>query len=181
MTRKSIIGVMGSIVLFIGVFTPILSVPVIGSLNYFQNGKGDGVIILILAVLSLVFALRKNYKGMWITGFASLCVIGFTFMNIQMKMSEIKKQMDIDLAGNPFRGIADMALQSFQIQWGFAILLIGAGVVLIAAAIKEPVFGESVRTSTHVDTKTCPHCAEVIKKDAKICRFCNRELQPVNE
>ena len=26
------------------------------------------------------------------------------------------------------------------------------------------------------DTRECPYCAEVIKKNAKICRFCNREI-----
>jgi len=26
------------------------------------------------------------------------------------------------------------------------------------------------------DTTKCPHCAETIKKNAKICRYCNREL-----
>jgi Bacterial PH domain len=26
------------------------------------------------------------------------------------------------------------------------------------------------------DTRACPHCAETIKKAAKVCRFCNREL-----
>ncbi|MBG2577021.1 superinfection immunity protein [Klebsiella oxytoca] len=25
-------------------------------------------------------------------------------------------------------------------------------------------------------SKTCPHCAELVKIDARICRFCQREL-----
>ena len=45
---------MASIILFVGVFTPIVSFPIIGYMNYLQNGRGDGVIVLILAVISLV-------------------------------------------------------------------------------------------------------------------------------
>jgi hypothetical protein len=35
---------------------------------------------------------------------------------------------------------------------------------------KEGAFSDSM------DTRKCPHCAETIKADAKVCRFCNREL-----
>jgi uncharacterized protein (UPF0210 family) len=35
---------------------------------------------------------------------------------------------------------------------------------------KEGAFSDSA------GTRKCPHCAETIKADAKICRFCNRQL-----
>ena len=46
--RRQIIGLLGCVLLFVGVFMPIVSVPVAGSMNYFKNGHGDGVLILIL-------------------------------------------------------------------------------------------------------------------------------------
>ncbi|MBI9082217.1 MAG: hypothetical protein JEZ11_01385 [Desulfobacterales bacterium] len=50
MGTKQILGLIGSIILFVGVFTPIFSVPIMGNMNYFQNGKGDGTIVLVLAI-----------------------------------------------------------------------------------------------------------------------------------
>ena len=29
--------------------------------------------------------------------------------------------------------------------------------------------------------KTCPHCKERVKKDALVCRYCGRELEPNKE
>ena len=37
-------------------------------------------------------------------------------------------------------------------------------------AFKEGAFNGSL------DSRKCPHCAETIKADARVCRFCNREL-----
>ena len=137
MKTKQLLGLIGSIVLFIGVFTPIVSVPIVGNMNYFQNGKGDGTIVLILAVISLVLVLANKYKGLWFTGIGSLGVVLFAFINFQSKMSQAKADMDAELAGNPFRGLADMAMQSVQLQWGWALLIVGAALVIASAASKE--------------------------------------------
>jgi ribosomal protein S27AE len=33
--------------------------------------------------------------------------------------------------------------------------------------------------ATSTDMRKCPHCAELVKREAKICRYCQRELGPV--
>jgi len=139
MSTKQLLGIIGSIVLFVGVFMPIIRFPIVGNMNYFQNGKGDGTIVLILAVASLVLVLAKQYRGLWLTGIGSLGVMLFTFVNFQMKMSEVKANMELELAGNPFRGFADMALQSVQLQWGWPVMIVGAGLIIAAAAVKDGV------------------------------------------
>ena len=45
--------------------------------------------------------------------------------------------MEAELRGNPFRGLADMTLQSVQLQWGWALLIIGAVLIIASAAMKE--------------------------------------------
>jgi len=134
---KQLLGLIGSAVLFVGVFAPIVSIPIVGNMNYFQNGKGDGTIVLVLVVVSLILILLKKFKGLWFTGLGSMAILAFTFINFQIKMSDVRTQMEIELTGNPFRGIADMAIQSVQLQWGWALLIIGASLVIASAAIKD--------------------------------------------
>ena len=136
-SRKQLFGIAGSVLLFLGVFAPIISVPIVGSLNYFQNGKGDGVIVLVFAIISIGLVLARKYGGLWITGFGSLTVMLFTFVNFQIRLSEMKTNMERELAGNPFRGIADVAMQSIQLQWGWVVLIIGACLLIAAAATKD--------------------------------------------
>ncbi len=137
MNRKQLFGLIGSIVLFVGVFAPVVSVPIVGNMNYFQNGKGDGTIILIFAAISFVLALIKKYKGLRFTGLGSIGIMLFTFINFHYRMSQVKAQMEAELRGNPFRGLADMTLQSVQLQWGWALLIVGAVLIIASAAMKE--------------------------------------------
>jgi len=57
---RMILGITGSLVLVLGVFSPLISFPIVGSLDYFQNGHGDGVIILVLAGLSLLLSASRR-------------------------------------------------------------------------------------------------------------------------
>jgi len=134
---KQLLGLIGSAILFVGVFTPIISIPIMGNMNYFQNGKGDGTFVLVLAVISLILVLLKKFKGLWFTGLGSIAIMTFTFINFQMALVNTRTQMETELKGNPFRGIADMAMQSVQIQWGWALLIIGVVLLIASAAIKE--------------------------------------------
>lgn len=133
-----VFGIIGSAILFIGVFMPIISVPVIGSLNYFQNGHGDGTIILVLAIVSMVCVLIKKYRALWFTGISIIGLLIFTFINLQLHLNEAKTSIETELADNPFRGFADAAIQSVQLQWGWALLILGAIFVITCAAIKDP-------------------------------------------
>lgn len=132
-SMPKILGLAGSATLFLGVFMPVVSMPIVGSMNYFKNGEGDGVIILVLAAISLVLALLGHYRRLWLTGLGSLGVLAFSFIHFQMKLGEIKEKMDVDLAGNPFRGLADAAMAAIQLQWGWAVLALGAALVIAAA------------------------------------------------
>lgn len=57
---------------------------------------------------------------------------------------------------------------------GFIIV---AGLADKAAAAQQA--GRSAAHAAPTDTRPCPHCAETIKAAAVVCRFCNREVEPV--
>jgi hypothetical protein len=133
--HKQMAGLLGSALLFVGVFCPIITLPIVGQMNYFQNGQGDGTIVLVLAVASAVLAFVRRFPLLWLTGGGSLGLVAFTFIRFQSGISEQKLEMESKLEGNPFAGLARLAVESVQIQWGFAIIVIGAIFVIAAAAM----------------------------------------------
>jgi predicted amidophosphoribosyltransferase len=49
--------------------------------------------------------------------------------------------------------------------------------VLIAAILPEKLKGVEQRKLETGEMKKCPFCAELIKTEAKVCRYCGKELQ----
>jgi hypothetical protein len=121
-----ILGIVGSLVLVLGVFSPLISHPIMGTINYFHNGKGDGVIVLVLAGISLLLSLSRIYGGLWFTGLLSGGCLAFTFIRFWTALDEMKSE-------NPL-----LATGGIQMQWGWAILTAGVLMVLAAATLKLP-------------------------------------------
>ena len=127
-------GILGSLVLMIGVFMPIARAPVVGQLNYFLNGEGDGVFILVLALISLALTLRRAFGGLYFTALCSLALMVYTFVGLKSRIDEVRAGMATDLKGNPFRDLADVMVGSVEMQWGWGVLLAGVIFLLIAAS-----------------------------------------------
>ena len=59
-------------------------------------------------------------------GLISLAILIWGFYSFERNMAQMRANMETELAGNPFRGIADMAANSIQLQWGWAVLVLGS-------------------------------------------------------
>jgi len=52
-------------------------------------------------------------------------------------MAEARSSLSSDLRGNPFAGFGELMLETVELQWGWAVLILGAALIIAAAAIKE--------------------------------------------
>jgi hypothetical protein len=136
-TQREYLGFVGSILLFIGVFCPIVTIPIVGSVNYFRNGYGDGVIIIVLAAGAFFSTLQRAWKGVMIIAVLSLGVMAFTFFNFHYRMNYAREQIAKDLSNNPFNKIGETMVDMVELSWGWAILGIGAFCLLAAALWKS--------------------------------------------
>lgn len=126
--NKQLFIIIGSILLIVGVFSPVVHIPFAGDMNLFKNGKGDGTFILISAFATLIFAFLQKYSKVFVLSVISLSLVTFDLIHIIYKISSAKTDLKAELAGNPFAGLANMAAESVSLQWGWGILI--AGLVL---------------------------------------------------
>ena len=134
---KQIIGYAGALLLCIGVFTPILSVPFAGNVNLFQNGKGDGAIVLGLAIVSFILIFVKQYRLIWLTGLGSLGIVIFDFIGVMKKIDEAKNVIISGMENNPFAAIPAIMANSIQLQWGWVILFAGAILLVVCVVMRK--------------------------------------------
>lgn len=123
MNKKRFLSLVGPGILCFGVFAPALRVPALGNLNYFFCGQGDGALLLTLALISLLLAVKSKYSALWYTGLACSGVVAYTYLNFHRRLSEL----------NP------LMAQNYQLSWGWAVLIVGIGTVIVSAALKEKI------------------------------------------
>jgi hypothetical protein len=129
--NRQVVGFIGAAALGLGVFMPLISMPIVGTVNYFNNGSGDGIFILALALIAAVLVGIKRYGWLWAVALASLGLIGYAYMNISARITLMKVQLELDK--NPFAGLVNV-----QMQWGWGVLLLGVILLCVAAGMREP-------------------------------------------
>jgi hypothetical protein len=73
--------------------------------------------------------------------------------------------------------IAHSKGHNFFVWWlyGAAIWIVA---IVHAVLLKQDQRELEERAVSQGDSRKCPHCAEIIKAEAKVCRFCGRDVEP---
>lgn len=123
----------GAAALVVGLFTPIVTMPMVGTINLFNNGTNVlAIVVLILALLAGVAAFNERPSDSFWPGVGAAVVVLYAFGRLQYALSEMREAME-KLKDNPFAGLAQSAMGGVQLQWGWLILAAGAGVIIYAA------------------------------------------------
>ncbi len=118
------LGLLGCFALIGGVFAPLANAPFIGSINYIKGASSIGIIILVLAGISLILVLKEIYKGLYLTGFLTSVIIFVTYIVFQERLKE---------PGAFFGFLGDLVADTVKFQWGWILLLIGVIMLFISA------------------------------------------------
>jgi hypothetical protein len=121
--NKQLINILGAVCVIIGVFSPLYTVPIIGSISYAIQFQGEGYIMAGAAAVCLLCAFLKFY---WFSIPTALLVI----IDCTGTLSGIGSYLKQAAQSDNFlvRGLANTMSPSF----GFALLFIGAAFLIVS-------------------------------------------------
>jgi hypothetical protein len=130
MTNRNL-AFLGAALLLVGLFTPIVTFPLVGSVNLFNNGSNViAIMVMGLAAVSAALVAKERLGDVIWPGIAASGLLLYVFVRLQYVLSQMRENVRTELQGNPFAGIAQSALGSIQLQWGWLVLAAGAGLVV---------------------------------------------------
>ena len=121
-------------------------------ITQYNAAKKDRTLALVLSFFFGVFGIDRFYIGDVGIGIAKFCTLGFFFLGAVIDLFFIMRDTD------------DKNRKKAQ--------EIVAAIKLSASCIVSPDQSAGVEDAA----RKCPFCAETIKHEARVCRFCNREL-----
>ena len=127
-----ILTAIAAFVIVVGAFLPVVKVPIIGSMNYFRNGQGDGVFVIILALIAVLLILNGKRLLNLVPAVLITIILSYFLYNIRHSVAEMKQVAD----DNIFAGLAAAMADTVQIRFGWFLMLFGNVILYVAICIK---------------------------------------------
>ncbi|WP_010664683.1 zinc ribbon domain-containing protein [Marinilabilia salmonicolor] len=189
------IPIISAIIVIIGCFMPWIQLGALFTNRGIDNP--DGALMLILGVIAGSLAIfnysKDKSRNKWIyfmTGIIGLIIAILDLQEVNSRAKEIAESLgqfnaffgsntDIPLFNFVGSGLYIVSLGSF------GLFLCGIGIIKLDSKKSNEKGPLHYGVEVDNNTKVCPQCAETIKKEAKICRFCHykfsdEELQIVS-
>lgn len=145
-----LIAVIGSLLFVVVPFAPLISAPMLGRITLFQQGRGDGIALLIVGLIALVLSILGKYWFLWFGGLFGIIEIGNLFLFFYNRFPELIEAYRRETKGNPFAGVGDFALSNIDPDWGSMILILGT-LMMLGVAISAAIMNRLAERSIEVD------------------------------
>jgi hypothetical protein len=175
LTRIDVGILVAAAVMALGAFCPIVRFPLVGSMNYFMGGRGDGIFIVgcSAAIIALVAFGYRRTTGILAAG--ALFTMMLALVRLAVELSKAQTALAHD--AGPFAGLASLIANSVGLEWGW-LLLIGGALAVVVLALLAP--GEIVPATDGQRHKTQDDDgASFASADQKIAEYLeNRKISP---
>jgi hypothetical protein len=142
------IGILvAAVVMAVGAFCPIVRLPIVGTVNYFMGGRGDGIFIVGCAavIVGLLFAGYRRTTGVLAAGTLFLMILSLVRFATELWKAQASMARD----SGPLKGLSMLIANSVGLEWGWLLLIGGALAIVVLALMPSgiiPVPGERYKS-----------------------------------
>jgi hypothetical protein len=141
--RSQALSLIGSGAILIAAFAPLMNVPVVGAVTYFNGdspfANATGVLLIVLGMASLAFALIEKYSWLYPLGFCSMLIAIGTLVSWKWYLAHVNNSPSA-----PATGLLDYFTRSASkglvgrssLSFGLPLLIYGAMLVMLAALVR---------------------------------------------
>jgi hypothetical protein len=147
MSKGQIIGLIGSVLLIIGVFIPLVRVPLAGGISFFDSDKLESIILIVLAVISIFLIVLKMYKLVWFSGIAALATVSASGIQTVRKLLSIKSTAEKIIGEKLTDKFTNATVEQIHISWGLVFMFVGAILIMVCMAFdknKKEITGKTI-------------------------------------
>jgi hypothetical protein len=171
---KSDIGILiAAAAMALGAFCPIVSLPIVGSINYVKGGHGDGIFVLACSaavVACVTFGYRRT-TGLLAS--AALLMMITALVQFAATMGQARHAKD----KGAFSGLGQLLVNSVGLEWGW-FFLIGGAMAIIMFAFLSP-FDRAIAVKANPPSSAPDETDSFSSADKIIAEYLeNRKISP---
>jgi hypothetical protein len=143
LTKQQIAGIVGAALLVIGLFLPIVNVPLMGDRNFFEVGNFNGALdyslngiaygVIALAVASMLLAFLNYCSGLRITGLIAIGVFALTLK----QFNDLSKNLHDNEVSNFIMNVTGTTVDENNLRFGWIVLFTGAVTLIVASFLRS--------------------------------------------
>jgi len=127
---QRIAAVVGGLLMAVGVFVPMLSIPVLRDDSYFHLSPGGAAIILALGGLSVLIAVVGRFRLLYITGMLALGLLIYTYFEVQQRKSSAQSDLRERVIDTPLKNLSRGLISSVGLRFGWPMMMLGAAIIV---------------------------------------------------
>ncbi|HEY0117024.1 MAG TPA: hypothetical protein VGB54_15030, partial [Allosphingosinicella sp.] len=140
--NNKIVALIGAALLGVGAFLPVVQIPKRGTVTFMQIEYAGIILLALVALIVALAAIGRLRHAVW-PGIASLVLTGYAYWRVQGEMAAMRARAG-SLQDDPLGAAQGMIAAGSRLEYGWAVLVFGAILVIAGAAMawrREPESG----------------------------------------
>jgi len=127
---QRIVAIIGGLLMAVGVFLPMLSIPLLRDDPFFRLSPGGAAIILALGGLTILLAVIGRFRYLYLTGLLALGLLIYSYVKVEQRKSSAQADLRERVIDTPLKDLSHGLISSMGLRYGWPMMMLGAAITV---------------------------------------------------